>query len=251
MKTFKSIVDFSSKYNDDVWNRIFRFNKCVKAFKYISYSASPALKRTFQKKFRIDSDYYYKRTKSSSPLGMLNKVNPFGRRLWGRHKLQYFYGKLTKSKFRRKLSSTKGKVAYARVNYVFEKFEFRVDISLFRAGWFTETLSPFQFVFHGFVSINGRVSKSPFELVKSGYFVTLSDFVFNRRDILRRLCLKSGSMPSANPKLNPKPKKFVFPSNYMIVSEYIPAFIIWKFFNVSSIKVFPNINKFGILKYNY
>lgn len=249
MKHFKSIVNFSSKYNDDVWNRIFRFNKCVKAFKYISFSSSPALKRVYQKKFRIDSNYYYRRTKASSPLGMLNKVNPFGRRLWGRHKLQYFYGKLAKPKFRRLLSSTKGKVAYARVNYVFRKFEFRIDITLFRAGWFTETLTPFQLVFHGFASVNGRISKSPFELINFGYFVTLSDFVFNRRDILRRLCLKSGSKPKLKPTL--KPRKFVFPCNYMIVSEYLPALIIWRFFNISSIKIFPRINKFEILKYNY
>ncbi len=237
MKKFTSLTRFSSYYNDDVWGRIYRLNKCVKAFKYISYSSSARLKRRYQRKFQINSNYYYKRTKAYSASGMLNKVNSFGRRLWGRHKLQYFYGKLTKYEFRNKLRATKGKTSYSRVGFLFNRFECRVDISLFRAGWFTETLMPFQLVFHGFISIDGRISKSPFEVLKVGELLSLSEFVYDRREIIRRINLQTA--------------KFAFQSNYIVPSEYLPILIIWRPFRIANIKIFPNTSKYGVLRFNF
>ena len=119
MKKFRSSLHVSSYYNDDIWGRIFRFNKCVKAFKYISFSSSVSIKRKFQRKFHINSDYYFKKVKPLSRFGFSNKVNSFGRRLSERHRLQYFYGKLTKKSFINFLRKSKGKTSYSRVDYVF------------------------------------------------------------------------------------------------------------------------------------
>lgn len=235
MKRFSSLLRFASHYNDDVWGQIFRYNKSVKAFKYIAYSSSMRLKRRFQRVFNVNPNYYFNRVRRFSPVGIPRKVNIFGRILHERSKLQYFYGKLSKRQFKRKLWGSKGKTAYSRVDYLFARFECRLDLLLFRAGWFTETLTPFQFVYHGFVSLNGRKSSSPFERAEVGQFVTLSESVFNRRSILRRIRLR----------------RFVFPSPHIFVSEYLPLLLIFKNFKVSYIKIFPNTNKFRILRYSY
>jgi len=235
MKKFRSSLHVSSYYNDDIWGRIFRFNKCVKAFKYISFSSSVFIKRKFQRKFHINSDYYFKKVKPLSRFGFSNKVNSFGRRLSERHRLQYFYGKLTKKSFINFLRKSKGKTSYSRVDYLFSRFEFRIDLCLFRAGWFTGTLAPFYSVYHGFASLDGRVSPSPFEIVDSFQFITLSKFVFQRREVLRRVCSSS----------------FVFPVKYLFVSEYFPAMLVFDKFDVSCVKIRPNTDRFRILRYAY
>lgn len=235
MKIFLSLLRFSSYYNDDVWGRIFRFNKCVKSFKYISYSHSPYLKRRFQRIFNVNPNYYFNRIRRFSSIGLPRKVNIFGRLLHERCKLQYFYGKLAKREFKLKLASSKGKVGYARMDYLFARFECRLDILLFRASWCVETISPFQLVYHGFVSLNGRPSSSPFECAGVGQFVILAESVFNRYNIFRRL----------------KIRRFVFSNTYFVVSEYLPVLMIFRNFRVAYINIFPTADKFRILRYSY
>lgn len=233
MRKFNSLLSFSSFYNDDVWGRIFRFNKCVKAFKYIAYSSSPKLKRRYQFKFHVNFNYYFKRTKS--PVSVRNPTNLFGSRLRARKKVQYFYGKLSKRQFRVLFFNTKGKSSYSRVNYLYQKFEFRIDILLFRSGWFIETIKPMQSVYHGFTSIDGFKVSNPFREVSVGQFVTLSNVMFNVRDIIRRINHES----------------FVFPSPYIFVSEFIPVFILFRPFRLEDIKIYPNVDRFSILRYYY
>jgi hypothetical protein len=235
MKKFTSLLRFSSHYNDDVWGQIYRFNKSVKAFKYIAYSSSPYLKRRFQRTFNVNSNYYFNRIRRFSPTGLPRKVNSFARLLYERVKLQYFYGKLSKREFKLKLADSKGKSAYSRVDYLFSRFECRLDLLLFRAGWFTETIQPFQYVYHGFVSLDGRPSSSPFECASTIQFVTLAESVFNKRNILRRIAMR----------------RFVHPSSYIVVSEYLPLLVIEKSFTVSHIRILPSVNKFRILRYSY
>lgn len=235
MKKFTSLLRFASHYNDDVWGQIYRFNKSVKAFKYIAYSSSPYLKRRFQRTFNINSNYYFNRIRRFSPIGLPRKVNIFARLLYERVKLQYFYGKLAKREFKSKLAGSKGKVGYSRVDYLFARFECRLDLLLFRAGWFTETIRPFQYVYHGFVSLDGRRSSSPFECAGVIQFVTLAESVFDRRSLLRRI----------------RTRRFTPPSSYIFVSEYLPFLLIHKNFKISNIRIFPNVNKFRILRYSY
>jgi hypothetical protein len=235
MKKFKSLLRFSSHYNDDVWGQIYRFNKSVKAFKYIAYSSSSYLKRRFQRTFNVNPNYYFNRIRRFSPVGLPRKVNIFARLLYERIKLQYFYGKLAKREFKLKLVNSKGKSAYSRVDYLFARFEYRLDLLLFRAGWFSETIQPFQYVYHGFVSLDGRLSSSPFERAGMFQFVTLAESVFNKRSVLRRISIR----------------RFVHPSSYIVVSEYLPLLIIGKPFTVSHIRILPNVNKFRILRYSY
>jgi hypothetical protein len=235
MKRFKSLLRFSSHYNDDVWGQIHRFNKCVKAFKYIAYSSSPYSKRRFQRTFNVNPNYYFNRIRRFSPTGLPRKVNTFARRLYERVKLQYFYGKLAKREFKLKLINSKGKVAYSRVDYLFARFECRLDLLLFRAGWFTETIRPFQYVYHGFVSLNGRRSSSPFECADIIQFVTLAESVFDKRGILRRINIR----------------RFTMPSSYIFVSEYLPLLVIHKNFKTNHIRIFPNVDRFRILRYSY
>jgi hypothetical protein len=208
MKNHYSSYKICRIVSDDLWSKIFRFNKNVRLFKQIGYNylyshnvKSPVRKTKSFHTIRFQYRDYSRRKKSIQKF-----IN--------RKKFRFFYGYLNKRTFKLTYKKSKGAVSYSPISYFMGRYELRLHILFFRASFFTDTIVPYQLVTYGFMFVNGYQVSQNFCLTKIGVFASFSRAFFYPKRLKMRI----------------KRKRYAFPPVNLMVSDYLPVFLPTKYF---------------------
>ncbi len=207
MKNYYSTYKISRLVSDDLWSKIFRFNKNVRLFKQmgVSYYYSRNLRAPIKlKAFHLIrshyKDYSYRKK--------------FIKRFMDRKKFKFFYGYLNNRTFKLAYAKSKGPISYSPGTYFMARFELLFHIVLFRSSFFVDSVTSFQIVLHNFVFLNGYRVSVYSHCKNIGEFISFSKFFYFSAQIKERI----------------KKKVYIFPPLSVLVSEFLPIFIFVKYY---------------------
>ena len=106
--------------------------------------------------------------------GMRRKQSDYGKQLFAKQKLRFYYGDLTEKQFRRifdKASNIKGDTSQLLI----ELLERRLDAIVYRMKFVPTIFAARQLVNHGHVKVNGKRVNIPSYTVKDGDEISLKD----------------------------------------------------------------------------
>ena len=106
--------------------------------------------------------------------GMRRKVSEYGKQLFAKQKLRFYYGDLTEKQFRKifdKASNIKGDTS----EILIELLERRLDAIVYRMKFVPTIFAARQLVNHGHVKVNGKRVNIPSYTVKDGDEISLKD----------------------------------------------------------------------------
>lgn len=204
MKNYYSSYKISRIVSDDLWSKVFRFNKNVRLF------------------MQMGINYYYKR-KRRVPIQVkafhlvrshykdYSYRKKFIRRFMDRKKLKFFYGYLNNRTFKlaRDKAKTKGPISYGARSYFVGRFELLFHVLLFRASFFVDTITTYQLVLHNFAFRNGYSVSTVSHLDSVGEFATFPKFFYFKLQVKKRI----------------KRKAYIFPPSSILISEFLPLFV--------------------------
>ena len=107
-------------------------------------------------------------------MALRKKQSDYGKQLFAKQKLKFYYGDLTEKQFRgifTKASNTKGDTSEILV----ELLERRLDAIVYRMKFVPTIFSARQLVNHGHVKVNGKRVNIPSYSVKDGDEISLKD----------------------------------------------------------------------------
>ena len=207
MKNYYSTYKISRIVSDDLWLKIFRFNKNVRLFRQMGINyyyqhrmRVPMRIREFHKVRLNYTDYSYKKRSI--------------KRFVDRKKFKFFYGFLNNRTFKLAYLKSKAPISYGASTYFMTRFELLFHILLFRASFFVDTVTTFQLVLHKFVFLNGYYVSTHTRMKGVGKFVTFSKVFYLPAQIKKQI----------------RAKTYIFPPSNMLVSEFIPAFLFVKYY---------------------
>lgn len=202
MKNYYSSYKISRIVSDDLWSKVFRFNKNVRLFKQMGFSYYlRGNKRLpmYVKDFRIIRSHYRDYSKRKTSI----------RRFMDRKKFRFFYGYLNNRTFKLAFLKSKGKISYSAESYFMDRFELMPHILLFRTSFFIDSIISFQIVLHNFVFFNGNSISNRSTRKPLGGFFSFSKFFYFPLQIEK--CIKN--------------KVYIFPAHSILVSEFLPIFM--------------------------
>jgi hypothetical protein len=200
MLKFYSTYSISKKFSDDIWTKVFRFNKNVRIFKHLAISRYFEKRKRFPVRVKRFHELRFKLRRFKSN---------FAKRLVQRKKFRIFYGNLSERKFRVMFFNLKGKVGYPWFAFLFSKFEFKAQILTFRASYFRDTKTTFQLVKHGHLYRNGyRIYY--FQAAKLTDVVSFPLHFFNYFEMYKLI----------------RKRRFIFPTKYFVPSYRLPFILI-------------------------
>jgi len=106
--------------------------------------------------------------------GMRRKQSDYGKQLFAKQKLRFYYGDLTEKQFRRiydKAANIKGDTSQILI----ELLERRLDAIVYRMKFVPTIFAARQLVNHGHVKVNGKRVNIPSYTVKDGDEISLKD----------------------------------------------------------------------------
>ena len=106
--------------------------------------------------------------------GMRRKQSDYGKQLFAKQKLRFYYGDLTEKQFRRifdKASNIRGDTSQILI----ELLERRLDALVYRMKFVPTIFAARQFVNHGHVKVNGKRVNIPSYSVKDGDEISIKD----------------------------------------------------------------------------
>tara|TARA_B110000196_G_scaffold312816_1_gene318601 strand:- start:78 stop:698 length:621 start_codon:yes stop_codon:yes gene_type:complete len=106
--------------------------------------------------------------------GMRRKVSDYGKQLFAKQKLRFYYGDLTEKQFRKifdKASRIKGDTSQILI----ELLERRLDAIVYRMKFVPTIFAARQLVNHGHVKVNGKRVNIPSYSVKDGDEISIKD----------------------------------------------------------------------------
>ena len=106
--------------------------------------------------------------------GMRRKQSDYGKQLFAKQKLRFYYGDLTEKQFKRifdKASNIKGDTSQILI----ELLERRLDAIVYRMKFVPTIFAARQLVNHGHVKVNGKRVNIPSYTVKDGDEISLKD----------------------------------------------------------------------------
>jgi len=100
------------------------------------------------------------------------KTSDFGYQLQQRKKLRWFYGELSTKKLRQMLQDIQKRTPLVLPQF-FQEMEQRLDITLYRSGFFSSLQAARQWILHQRILINGRIAVRPSYKLTPGDFITI------------------------------------------------------------------------------
>lgn len=102
----------------------------------------------------------------------IRKTSDFGYQLQQRKKLRWFYGELSTKKLRQIIQDIKKRTPLVLPQF-FQEMEQRLDVILYRSGFFPSLHAARQWILHQRVVINGRIAARPSYKLTPGDFITI------------------------------------------------------------------------------
>lgn len=100
------------------------------------------------------------------------KTSDFGYQLQQRKKLRWFYGELSTKKLRRIIQDIKKRTPLLLPQF-FQEMEQRLDVVLYRSGFFPSLHAARQWILHQRIVVNGRIATRPSYKLTPGDFITI------------------------------------------------------------------------------
>lgn len=102
----------------------------------------------------------------------IRKTSDFGYQLQQRKKLRWFYGELSAKKLRQIIQDIKKRTSLLLPQF-FQEMEQRLDVTLYRSGFFPSLHATRQWILHQRILVNGRIAKRPSYKLTPGDLITI------------------------------------------------------------------------------
>ena len=103
---------------------------------------------------------------------LTRKTSDFGYQLQQRKKLRWFYGELSTKKLRQIIQDIQKRTPLVFPQF-FQEMEQRLDVMLYRSGFFSSLHAARQWILHQRILINGRIAARPSYKLTPGDFITI------------------------------------------------------------------------------